>query len=109
MACDFNLVQEPALDFFNYNNVNNPAARKSLLSLKESHCLVDPWRIKFDKRKIYTWSKSNPPKKPDLFFFLVSSIKIEKKTKRKRLWDLPVIVRLRPLIRSQEGCQKPFF
>ena len=58
-----NWVQEPVLDYFNYNNVNNPEARKALLSLKESHGLVDPWRIKFDERKRYTWSKSNPPKK----------------------------------------------
>ena len=35
MAGDFNLVQEPVLDYFNYNNVNNPEARKALLSLKK--------------------------------------------------------------------------
>ena len=29
MAGDFNLVQEPVLDYFNYNNVNNPEARKA--------------------------------------------------------------------------------
>ena len=73
MAWDFNLVQEPALDYFNYDNINNPAARKSLLSLKESRCLVYPWRIKFDKCKIYSWSKSHPIKKARLDFFLVSS------------------------------------
>ena len=35
MAGNFNLVQEPALDYFNYNNANNPESRKALLSLKE--------------------------------------------------------------------------
>ena len=45
---NFNLVQEPALDYFNYNNANNPESRKALLSLKELHGLFEPWRIKFD-------------------------------------------------------------
>ena len=65
-----NWVQEPVLDYFNYNNVNDPEARKALLSPKESHGLVDPWRIKFDKRKRYTWSKSNPPIKSQTILFL---------------------------------------
>jgi hypothetical protein len=29
MARDFNLVQDPILDYHNYNNVNNPEAKKS--------------------------------------------------------------------------------
>ena len=72
-AGDFNLVQDPILDYFNYNNVNNPEARKALLGLKETHGLVDPWRIKYDKRKKYTWSKTNPLKKARLDFFLISN------------------------------------
>ena len=75
MTGDFNLVQEPILDYYNYNNVtcNNQEAMKALLSLKESHGLLDPWRFKFDKRKRYTCSKSNPSQKARLDFFLVSS------------------------------------
>jgi hypothetical protein len=73
MAGDFNLVQDPILDYRNYSNVNNPEARKVLLGLKESHGLVDPWRIKYEKRKRYTWSRTNPLKKARLDFFLVSN------------------------------------
>jgi exonuclease III len=59
MTGDFNLVQDPILDYHNYNNVNNPEARKVLLGLKESHGLVDERRIKYEKRKGYTWFKKS--------------------------------------------------
>jgi len=70
---DFNLVQDPDKDTFNYINVNNPRARAKILNLMESFDLCDPWRISNPEKKRFTWRRVNPIKQARLDFFLCSS------------------------------------
>ena len=79
IAGDFNLVQDPNLDYYNYNYINNKKARNTVLNMRETHNLIDPWRTKYDILRRYTWFKTNPVKKYkiakvtrklDLTFFL---------------------------------------
>lgn len=73
MAGDFNLVQDTTLDYYNYVNTNNKKARDVVLNMKEVHGLVDPWRLKYQQRKRFTWFKAKPVKKARLDYFLISS------------------------------------
>ena len=51
---DFNLVQDPLIDYYNYKHVNNPAARREVLNMIQEISLVDPWRIANEQvKKIY--------------------------------------------------------
>ena len=70
---DFNLVQDPEKDTFNYTNINNPRARAKILNIKESLDLSDPWRISNPEKKRFTWRRVNPVKQARLDFFLCSS------------------------------------
>ena len=72
-AGDFNLVQDPQLDYYNYNHVNNQKARTTVLNMKETHNFIDPWRARYDTLRRYTWFKTNPVKKARLDYFLISS------------------------------------
>ena len=69
---DFNLVQDPKLDYYNYKNINNLKAQKKILEIKEIHNLFDPYREKYPDLKRYTWRKKNPLKQARLDFFLVT-------------------------------------
>ncbi len=69
---DFNLVQDQTKDTFNYKHVNNPNAKKMVLSMKEELDLYDPWRENNIDIKRFTWRKSNPVKQARLDYFLVS-------------------------------------
>ena len=73
MAGDFNLVQDIDLDYFNYTNINNKRAREKVLNMKVVHSLIDPWRVKYEQRKRYTWFRTNPTKKARIDFFLISN------------------------------------
>ena len=70
---DWNLTQNQCLDNYNYVKVNNPKARCRVLTLKEDHNLVDPWRIKNPISKRFTWRRSKPIKQARLDFFLTSN------------------------------------
>ena len=69
---DFNLVQDPLLDYYNYKHVNNPAARREVLSMIQEFSLVDPWRIANEQVRKFTWSCKNPTKRARLDFYLIS-------------------------------------
>ena len=69
---DWNLVQDPDVDYYNYNNLNNPRNRAAVLGLKNDFNLVDPWRICNPSKKSFTWQKKNPVKMARLDFFLIS-------------------------------------
>ena len=70
---DFNLVQDQALDTYNYKNVNNPRSSLKLKELIQSFDLQDPFRATFPTEKKYTWRKKNPLKQARLDFFLISN------------------------------------
>lgn len=69
---DFNMVQDPNLDYFQYKNVNNPKARQEVLKIKEQFKLIDPWRVNNEDKKHYTWFSQSSAKKARLDFFLIS-------------------------------------
>ena len=69
---DFNLVLNPALDTYNYKNINNPMARSKLLEMMETHGYVDPFRELHENLQRYTWRKKSPLKQSRLDIFLLS-------------------------------------
>jgi exonuclease III len=69
---DWNLIQNPRLDTFNYKNINNPRARDKVLKLMETFDLKDPWRVLNYDVKRYTWRQPTPLKQARLDFFLIS-------------------------------------
>lgn len=80
---DYNLIQDPNIDTFNYKHINNPKARNCILKLIKEKNLFDPFRESFPTLKRYTWRRKNPLKQARLDFFLVSeeTINFVKKTK----------------------------
>ena len=70
---DFYLVQHTNLDYNNYKNINHQKSRDIVLQLKEKHNLTDPWRIKHEDTRRYTWFNNNPVNKARLDFFLISN------------------------------------
>ena len=69
---DFNLVQDPELDYFNYKCVNNIKSQKKLLEIKGLYNLIDPFRELNPDTKKFTWRRKNPLKMARLDFFLIS-------------------------------------
>ena len=69
---DFNLVQDPSLDYHNYKSINNSKAREKLLDMKETYSLIDPFREIYPTLRRYTWRKKHPMKMGRLDFFLIS-------------------------------------
>ena len=69
---DWNLVQNPKTDTFNYKNVNNPKSRQRVLEMIHSLDLKDPWSELKHNVNRYTWRQSNPLKQARLDFFLIS-------------------------------------
>ena len=70
---DFNLVLNPDMDTYKYKNINNPKTRNTVVSLIESHSLLDIYRQYHPQTKRYSWHKRNPIKQARLDFFLVMS------------------------------------
>ena len=54
---DWNLVLDPALNCLNYKHVNNPRARRQVLSLKSDINLVELWRENNPEDRKFTWRK----------------------------------------------------
>ena len=69
---DFNLILDPIMDSYKYQNINNPKARIELLKMIKSHNLSDVYRSFNPNTKRYTWRKQNPIKQARLDFFLIS-------------------------------------
>ena len=69
---DFNLVQDPTLDYYNYKHINNKKAREMMLDIKSGYNLIDPYRDLFPLNKKFTWRKRSPLQQSRLDFFLVS-------------------------------------
>ena len=69
---DFNIVQDPNLDYFNYKNINNAKSRLKLTELKHQYNMIDPFRDLYPDMKRYTWRRKNPLKQARLDFFLIS-------------------------------------
>ena len=67
---DFNLVQDPKLDYSNYKCINNKKAREKVLEIKSTYNLTDPYREYYPSTKRYTWRKGLQQSRLD--FFLVS-------------------------------------
>ena len=69
---DFNLVQNPTLDTFNYKNINHPKARKRLMQIMLDLNIIDYYRVIFPKKRSFTWRKRNPIKQARLDYFLIA-------------------------------------
>ena len=69
---DFNLIQDPKLDYFNYKCINNKKAREKVLEIKSTYNLIDPYREYFPSTKRYTWRKLRPLQQSRLDFFPIS-------------------------------------
>ena len=69
---DFNLVQDPKLDYFNYKCMNNIKSHKKLLELKNEFNLIDPFRELHPDIKRYSWRRKSPLKQARLDFFLIT-------------------------------------
>ena len=67
---DFNLVQDPDVDYYNYKRVNNVRAQKKVLEIKDMHNLIDPFRECNPTLKRYTWRKKDHYKRLDLILSL---------------------------------------
>ena len=59
---DWNLVLNDNIDCINYVNINNPLAKKRVLSLCGEHDLTDPWRIQHPTTASYTWRRHDSVK-----------------------------------------------
>lgn len=69
---DWNLVLNPAIDYCNYKNNNNPKAQEQVFELMTELSLVDIWREINPETLRYTWRRTNPPQQSRLDFFLIS-------------------------------------
>ena len=70
---DFNFVLDPNMDTFNYKHVNNPNAKKKVLSMINDLNLCDIYRSLHPTTRRYTWRRKNPVKQSRLDFFLASN------------------------------------
>ena len=69
---DFNVVQDPDLDYYNYCGINNKKSHEKILEIKENFNLIDPFREANPKLRRYTWRKKTPLKQARLDYFLIS-------------------------------------
>lgn len=91
---DWNLVQDPIIDTYNYDNINNPKAREYVLQMMEELNMCDPWRVHFPGTTRYTWRRQNPLKQARLDFFLISS----------ELLNIVEFVDIQPGYRTDHSC-----
>ena len=68
LAGDFNFVEDTTLDKNIENDALGTGGRKEIISLKNDFNLVDPFRIRYPKRKIYTWSGRGIYSRLDRFY-----------------------------------------
>ena len=66
---DFNLVQNPKLDYKNYKSINNKNAREKVLEIINDQHLVDPYRDAHPELRRYTWRRKQPSQQARLDFF----------------------------------------
>lgn len=69
---DFNIVQNMALDSYNYKSINNPKARDKLLNIINFLNLTDPFREIYPDKIRYTWRRPRPLQQSRLDYFLIS-------------------------------------
>ena len=69
---DFNVVQNPSIDCYNYIHLNNKKAHEKIARIKDDHFLIDPFREYSPTTKRYTWRKKTPLKQARLDYFLIS-------------------------------------
>ena len=75
---DFNLILDPTMDSHNYNNVNNPRARREVLSVIDQFKLKDIYRYLNPYKKRYSWRKYNPlVKQARLDYFFISETLVD--------------------------------
>ena len=75
---DWNFVQNPEIDYYNYLHINNPRARKVVLDNMEENSLVDVWRLFNEDVRAYTWKRINPVRKQaQLDYFLINETCLE--------------------------------
>ena len=75
---DWNFVQNPEVDYYNYLHINNPRARKVVLDTMEENSLVDVWRLFNEDVRAYTWKRMNPVRKQErLDYFLINETCLE--------------------------------
>ena len=60
---DFNLVLDPNNDSYNYLNINNPNARKSVIEIVNDLDLIDIYRYLHPHEKLFSWRKKTPLKR----------------------------------------------
>lgn len=60
---DWNLILDTEKDCDNYLHINNPKARRVVLTLVEEENFVDVWRLMNEDTRKYTWRRLNPTKK----------------------------------------------
>ena len=60
---DWNLILDTEKDCDNHLHINNPKARRVVLTLVEEENFVDVWRLMNEDSRKYTWRRLNPTKK----------------------------------------------
>ena len=66
---DFNLVQNPKLDYKNYKTINNKNAREKLLEIINDIHLIDPCRDAHPEVRGHTWRRKQAFQQARLDFF----------------------------------------
>lgn len=69
---DFNVVQNPEKDCYNYVSVNNKKSLDKIAEIKQMFDLLDPYREHHPESKRYTWRRKNPLKQARLDYFLIN-------------------------------------
>ena len=59
---DWNWILDTKNDCDNYLHINNPKARRVVLTLVEEENFVDVWRLMNEDIRKYTWRRLNPTK-----------------------------------------------
>ena len=70
---DLNLALDPSMDTNNYNFVNNPKSRATLLNTIESCNLTDIYRYFHPLTKRYTWHRKKPFQQARLDYIITSN------------------------------------
>lgn len=69
---DWNLVQNPNIDYINYKHNNNPRSQEKVLEIKGNLELSDVWRETNQEIPRFTWHRAHPYQQSRLDFFLLS-------------------------------------
>ena len=72
MCGDWNLILNADKEYENYLHINNPRTRQVVLNLLHDDNFKDPWRIRNEEIRKYTWCRLRPTKQQSrLDFYLV--------------------------------------